>query len=226
MAMTVIILGLAIEGVVRWFIYTALLWIMIKIQKLNYNFFGLMAVSAGAIAVSYIPWVGAYLAYPVLVFGLWKVTGADIVPDVVFTVAITRALMFCVNLFLLGALMGDLRPDLNASARTEQEEEHEVAEEEEPEEAVQTKVTAKQFTIGDAHANPKAKHLALKGVSINPSQALAMLSDGKSFHTLGTGEVFQARSPQGSDTVRVEEIHRSHVILTINDQDRVRLSIK
>src|SRR5688572_6679136 len=101
--MTVIILVLAIEGVVRWFIYTALLWIMIKIQKLNYNFFGLMAVSAGAIAVSYIPWAGPYLAYPVLVFGLWKVTGADIVPDVVFTVAITRALMFCVNLFLLGA---------------------------------------------------------------------------------------------------------------------------
>jgi hypothetical protein len=102
------IVVMLVGGIVHWVIYTALLWIMIKIQKLNYNFLGLIGSSALASAIDYVPVVGPYVAAAVLVLCLWKVTGAEIAPDIMFTVSIAGALMFCANLFILGALMGEL----------------------------------------------------------------------------------------------------------------------
>jgi hypothetical protein len=97
-----------VVGVAKWLIYTSLLWLMIKIQKMQFNWLGLLGSSAAATALGYIPVVGPYVGWAVLVLCLWKVTHADIAPDVLFTVSIAGALMFCVNLFVLGALMGDL----------------------------------------------------------------------------------------------------------------------
>ena len=55
---------------------------------------------------------GAYISGPivflVLLYRVKKTTGADYV-DALFTVAISRALLFVANLFLLAALMGDWR---------------------------------------------------------------------------------------------------------------------
>lgn len=102
------ILAMVVVGIAHWAIYTALLWIMIKVQKLNYNWLGLLGSSALASAIDYIPVVGPYLGWVALVICLQKVTQADIAPDVLFTVAIAGSLMFCVNLFLLGSLMGTL----------------------------------------------------------------------------------------------------------------------
>lgn len=102
------IVAMVVVGIAHWAIYTALLWIMIKIQKLNFNWLGLLGSSALASAIDYIPVVGPYLGWVVLVICLQKVTQADIAPDVLFTVAIAGSLMFCVNLFLLGSLMGTL----------------------------------------------------------------------------------------------------------------------
>lgn len=95
-------------GLGKWLIYTGLLWGMIKIQKFDYNVLGLFASSLVATALGYIPFVGHYIGWVVLVLCLWKCTGAPIAPDVFFTVGIAGALMFCVNLFVIGALMGDL----------------------------------------------------------------------------------------------------------------------
>ncbi|HTD68291.1 MAG TPA: hypothetical protein VK846_17335 [Candidatus Limnocylindria bacterium] len=95
-------------GLGKWLIYTGLLWLMIKIQKLNYNLLGLFASSLLATGLGYIPLVGQYVGWAVLVLCLWKCTGADIAPDVLFTVGVAGALMFCVNLFAIGALMGSL----------------------------------------------------------------------------------------------------------------------
>src|SRR5262245_7860855 len=114
--MDAIDIALVIGTAIRWLVYTALLWIMIKIQKLNYNTAGLFASSLAAVLVSFIPYGGSYLSYVVLVICLWKCTGADIAPDIIFTVAIAGALMFCFNLWVIGMLMGSLRPDLAKTA--------------------------------------------------------------------------------------------------------------
>jgi hypothetical protein len=95
-------------GLAHWLVYTALLWMMIKLQKMNYNLLGLLGSSLLASACDYIPIVGCYLGWAVLVICLWKCTGADIAPDVLFTVGVAGALMFCVNLFVIGWLMGNL----------------------------------------------------------------------------------------------------------------------
>ena len=102
----ILVLGL------KWLVYTGLLWGMLRVQKLNYNLLGLFGSSLLATLVALIPVAGSYLSYAVLIICLWKCTGADIAPDITFTVGISGALMFCVNLFVIGALMGRLRPDL------------------------------------------------------------------------------------------------------------------
>ena len=109
MEIIVAILILAAIGVAKWLVYTGLLYAMIRVQKLNCHVLGLFGSSLLGTVISYLPVVGPYAAWAVLVLCLWKCTGAEIVPDVFFTVTIASALMFCVNLFVIGALMGDLR---------------------------------------------------------------------------------------------------------------------
>ena len=103
---------LAIEFVARTVILLGLLWMMIKIQKLDqqfdYRFLGLAGAAALASGLDMIPYVGHPFAVPVLLVCIKKVTHADYI-DALFTIAIAYALMFCVNLFILGSLMGDLR---------------------------------------------------------------------------------------------------------------------
>lgn len=102
-----LVIGIGVLGIialVKWLVYTGLLWVMIKIQKLNYNVPGLFASSLLATLVGFLPFVGAYVSWAVLVICLWKCTGADIFPDVAFTVAIAGALMFCLHLWAFGAL--------------------------------------------------------------------------------------------------------------------------
>jgi len=109
-----------IEFVLQTAILLGLLWGMIKIQKLDqhttYRFLGLLVAAVLATGLDMIPYAGHYLAVAALLLCIKKTTGAPYV-DVLFTVAISYALMFGVNLFILGSLMGDLRP----SARNSEE---------------------------------------------------------------------------------------------------------
>lgn len=109
-----------IEFALQTAILLGLLWGMIKIQKLDqhttYRFLWLLGAAALATGLDMIPYAGHYLAVAALLLCIKKTTGAPYV-DVLFTVAISYALMFGVNLFILGSLMGDLRP----SARNSEE---------------------------------------------------------------------------------------------------------
>jgi len=116
-----------IKFAVQTAILFGLLWGMIKIQKLDqkfeYNFLWLLGSAALATGLDQIlqmtlgHFIGIYFAsyistpivVTVLLLCLKKVTHAPYV-DVLFTVAISYALLFGVNLFILESLMGDLRP--------------------------------------------------------------------------------------------------------------------
>lgn len=246
------ILPLLIGTAAKWLVYTFLLWVMIKIQKLNYNVLGLLGSSAAAIAVSFIPYAGSYLSYVVLVLCLWKCTRADIAPDIIFTVAVAGALMFCFNLWALGALMGDLRPDMKLAARSEAPAADIADEDDSPQAPVpaaepssltpsaETKkapeaskpAAASQPGPAIAAATtepalpPKAKGLALKGVSLQAAQPLAMIGFGTRVYTLSPGEAAVMESAQGKIKVRCEEVAQSSVVLTIDQTDKVTLRLQ
>jgi hypothetical protein len=84
------------------------LTIMIKFQSLQFNFLGILIAAAAASGLEMIPYVGHYLAVIVLYAVIAKVTGASLYPDTAYTVAVAYALMFAMNLFVLGSLMGNL----------------------------------------------------------------------------------------------------------------------
>ena len=90
---------LIIEYAARTVVLTLLLWLMVKLQKLNYFFLGLLGSAAVACALDTIPYVGHYLAVPVLYLCIWKITQASLMPDAVFTVVVSYALMFAVKVF-------------------------------------------------------------------------------------------------------------------------------
>src|SRR5882724_8620460 len=111
------ILALGIEFLVQAAFLVVALWIMLKLQKLEYNVPGLLGAAALASALDMIPYAGHALSISVLLFTMTKVTRSEYV-DVLFTVAVGYALMFGMNLFLLGVLMGDLRPSAKPDKET------------------------------------------------------------------------------------------------------------
>src|SRR6267378_5007314 len=110
--MPYLLLGLLIHFAVQTVFLMAALWLMIKLQKLNYNFLGLLGAASLASAIKLIPlpfYIADIISCAALLFCISKVTGAEYI-DVKFTVVIGYALMFGMNLGLFGALLGDLRP--------------------------------------------------------------------------------------------------------------------
>ena len=113
--MPLVVLSYAIEYVIQTGFLLLALWVMIKIQKLDYNFLGLLGTAMLGSGLDMIPFIGHFIAVAALYICIWKVTRADLFPDAVFTVLVSYALTFCMNLFLIGALMDDLRPSSNSS---------------------------------------------------------------------------------------------------------------
>ena len=83
-------LSYAIEFAVQAVFMTAALWMMIKIQSLNYTFLGLLICGALSSAIDIIPHFGHYLAVPTLYVCVARMTRADVFPDAVFTVVVQQ----------------------------------------------------------------------------------------------------------------------------------------
>jgi hypothetical protein len=237
--------------VVKWLVYTALLWGMIKVQKMQYNLLGLLGSSALATLINFIPVVGCYLSWAVLVLCLWKVTHSDIVPDVLFTVGIAGAIMFCLNLWAFAALMGDLRPGLQADSEDAGPAFAEIVEEDDapakpvaapkpaPEPSRQSgsspvgKLTdsvsrlIRSATPGPAPATSNLSHgLVLKGVVLQASQPSAMLMAGNKYYTIQAGEELVIPAANTNLKVRCNSIDRSLVSLTLNNAHELSLRVR
>ena len=224
------IASVAVMTVMKWMVYTGLLWGLIKVQKLNYNVLGLLGSSLAATLVGLIPVVGPYLASVVLVVCLWKCTGAEIYPDVVFTVGIAGALMFCVNLWAFGALMGTLRSDLAVSARGERDADTSAGT---GPGKKSNEVLAAASAVKPAAApvdtvvvvQTNLNVLTLKGISFNATQPSVMIFDGSRLHSVGAGEVFTATLPQGRTKLRCETITRTFVVLKTEQGEPITVSL-
>jgi hypothetical protein len=212
------ILILAIEFLIHGSILLALLWIMIKLQKLNYHFLGLLGSAALASGLDMIPHFGHMLAVPVLYFCIWKVTRSCIFPDAAFTVVISYALMFCVNLFIMGMLMGDLRPSDNENGgdeKTAQEPAAESPQASAPQKPVPDSATNSLPTADAKEAEAIAKKFSIKGITRNADKSSLTLQSGKKINTVFLGQMASVQTDDGLVSVRFADLGEDSVTLNI-----------
>ena len=226
-----------IEFFVQTVFLTLALWIMIKLQKLDYNFLGLLGSAALACAVDGIlnaalhPWfdgMATYISAPfflaVLYVCLKKLTNADHV-DVIFTMCIGGALRFGMNLWLIGALMGDLRPSAGNSGEYDTDVQL-------PETNVVQQIVVKTNrpatgTLGQPAAQPGPPQFApatnvlfsVKGVSRNGAKSAVTIQTGKRTYTIMLGESALTHTSDGPVSVRFKELGDGWVVLAIDGKD-------
>jgi hypothetical protein len=200
------------------------LWFMVRIQKFQYTFIGLLGSAALASALDMIPYVGHYIAVPVLYICLLKVTREDLV-GVVFTSAISYALVFGMNLFVLASLMGDLR----ASARERDEanpltvaqvldtgESDVIDADDRPMPPTSTPAPATTQTADHASTAPDpSRGFVLKGVINTGSRSTAMISAGGKTYTLMLGESTIVQTATGRANVTLEKVGESSATINI-----------
>ena len=220
------ILAFAKEFLVQAAFLALALWIMIKVQKLEYNVPGLLGAAALASALDMIPYAGHPLAVGVLLFTMTKVTRSEYV-DVAFTVFVGYALMFGMNLFLLGALLGDLRPSARSNDRLEDKMEQEgpstaAAETTAPtetEEPAAIKPAPSTVTNKPEEVKQKpspAGSFSLKGLTKNAKNSVATVHTGTRTYTIGIGETMQMETPQGKVPVKLEAVNDNSVVLNVD----------
>jgi hypothetical protein len=105
-----ILIGLGILFVVRWLLFTAIIWGMLRVQSLNFTWPGLLLTTALASVAYFIPLgiLAAAVAFVVVYAGLKKVTQAEHT-DLMFTIVIGNAVMYVAGLWLLAAVLPDFR---------------------------------------------------------------------------------------------------------------------
>jgi len=231
---------LLIEFVVQTVIFCALLWMMIKIQKLDqhfeFRFVGVLGTAALVTGLDLLldrtvghflgEYLASYITVPitstVLVVCLKKVTGADLV-DIIFTGAIAYALMFAVNLFILGSLMGNLRP----AARNPDEFETATQQQEitaQPQPAPRTNPPASippTNSITQSPAKPAEKanpHISVKGVTRNGAQSAVSIQTETKGYTLFLGESLTVQTADGPLPVHFTELGKDWVTLEIGGE--------
>ena len=210
-----------------WFIgfafQTAILFavvlILIKLQKLDqqvkFHFLKVLAVAALASGLDMIPYFGHYISVSALLVGIKFVTGSPYA-DVLFTVGISYAVMFAVNLFIIGSFMGDLRPSARDAGKPGQLEgaPQEQTVETEPEKVAKTNPPAlrRSFQSGAGACHP----LAIKGVSRNGAKSVVTVDTGTKAYTLFLGDTLNMQTAEGTSRVRFENLDADWVTLNID----------
>jgi hypothetical protein len=223
-----------IEVVIQTVFLALALWIMIMIQKLNYQILGLLGTAALVSAIDrgldlvLGHYLGTYettsistpFVLAVLYFCLKKVTLADRT-DIYFTVGVGYALVFCMNLWLLGALLGDLRPsarfsepDNTAALATETNDTPDAPPT--PPAASVTNPPARSAAIPAAPDSP----FVINGITRNGANSTVTVQNGKKTMTIFLGEAVMFQTADGPASVRFKELNKDSVVLTVNDRDK------
>ena len=220
----------------------AALWIMIKVQKLDYHFLGLVGSAALASAIDLIPLpfhVTDLISCSVLLVCISKVTGSEYV-DVMFTVFVGYALMFGMNLWLLGTMMADLRPSAIA-AENQSVPEAVLLEEDAPatpeaaaipgnRERLQPPAKAATTASAPEQTGPAAKptsattpgkplpRLSVKALTRNGAKSSVTLESGQRPCTLFLGDSEVLQTADGKVDVHFDELTPQWIVLTVAGQ--------
>ena len=218
------LVGLLIYFAVQTVFLLAALWVMIKVQKLNYNFLGLLGAAALASAIKLIPLpfhIADIISCTVLLFCISKVTGAEYI-DVKFTVVVGYALMFAVNMFLLGALMGDLRPSAREAENHRIREEMEHKDDTASAHQAPTAGTNTAPLAGNSQAlkspEPALPKLSVKSLIRNGARSCVTLQSEKDSRTIFLGDSELVQTTNGPFNVHFDGLTDELVLLSVGEQ--------
>lgn len=217
--MTVLIIGYMARTVVL----TLLLWIMVQLQKLDYFFLGLLGSAALACALDTIPYFGHYLAVPVLYICIWKITRASLMPDAVFTVVVSYALMFLVKILLLTALIGDLRPAADYQDQPEARSAIIGSKSAPPARAAppatnQLPAIAVPANVPAKSADDWLKDISVKGVTANGNKSMLLISANKKSYTLVMNEQTEVQTATGPCRMRLANLSEAWATVEVNGE--------
>ncbi len=232
------VLGLAIEFSIRTVFLGLALWVMIKIQELEWNFLGLLGSAALASSLDMIPFVGHCLAVVALWLCLLKATNGDLFPDIALTVAVGYALVFCMNLFVLGSLMGNLRhPHKHAAlappvmdAGSDNKSKPDKPEPDKPPEIKQPipvvvargpdPLPAPQPSSPPATktAREVIRNFSVKGIIEGIAKPVGTIHSGLRSYSLVAGETRSMETKDGRIAVRFDGVRDHQAILTISGE--------
>lgn len=213
---TVLAIGLVITFCFRFIPLLTFLWVMIKIQKLNYQWLPLIGAAFLASALDMIPFVGHFLAVPILYFCIWKITQATLVPDATFTVALSYTLMRCLRWILLAYAP---MPGLHTASAPNNFDDATNA----PAVAiVQTTNQEADTTATPAPPGPLdskiAADISVKGVSGGANNALVTIQYAKKNYVISLGEGVSISTDEGLVSVRFLATDGNNVTLAVNGQ--------
>jgi hypothetical protein len=213
------ILALLIEFAFQTVVLFALVFILIKFQKLDqhdgFHFLKVLGVCALSGGLDMIPYFGHYISVSALLVGIKRVTGSPYT-DVLFTVGISYALMFVVDLFIIASLMGDLRP----SAGDAGEPAHfggaprEQTVGMDPEEIDETNPPAS--TVVSNAVAVRVTRYTIKGLSRNGAKSVVTVDTGTKAYTLFLGDTLSMQTAEGTSRVRFETLDADWVTLNID----------
>jgi len=228
-------LGFATQTVILF----ALVWIMIKLQKLDQNFkfhfLKLLGVVTLASVLETLPFVGIELSGTALWMGIKYVTRSPFI-DALFTAFISSMLLFAVNMFILGSLMGDLRPSARhagnpvrlehatrvQTVKTEPEtiaKTNPPAPVANPNPAPAAVSTATPNSAPQVSAKPApvdASHFTIKGITRNGTKSMVIINTGTKTHTLFLGDSFDLQTAAGVSSVQFESLDEDWVTLNVD----------
>ncbi len=225
--MTGNLIVIGVDFLARTALLTLLLWVMIKLQKFDYVLISLIAAAALASGLDMIPHIGHYLAIPVLYFCVWKITQSSLVPDAVLTVAIAYALMFLINMLVLTALIGDLRPSARLHEPDELESETNFLSAATSTEPTSGKKLPANASGPSAKTNLPASNQAqtaeviaanfiLKGIARNGDKSVVVIDTGVKTYSLFIGDLTTAKTADGTCLLRLDEVTPDGVVVEIN----------
>jgi hypothetical protein len=217
---------------------------MIKLQKLDQNFkfhfLKLLGVVVLASALDMIPRVGIELSCTALWMGIKYVTRSPYI-DALFTAFISSMLLFAVNMFILGSLMGDLQPSAKHAGGPGQ------LGHTPPVQAAKTGTETIAITnppAPAATANPapaavsnpapqisvkpalvEASRFTIKGITRNGAKSVVIINTGTKTHTLFLGDSFNMQTATGISSVQFENLDEDWVTLNV-DGNPVKLPVR
>ena len=228
--------------IIRWALFTAVIWGLLRMQSLNYTWPGLLLTTAIGSIAYFIPvgFIAAAAAFVIVYIGLKKVTQAEH-SDLVFSIVINNAIMYVAGLWLLAAVLPDfhtLRVAAEAKAAKEEEETSMIpnyagmlnkasntfataasrGEDSGTNQPVSKIAKAGSNQVAKvsnqaAAATGKATGLKLKGITMMNDGGLAMIQAGDKMETVGEKESITLREKSGVTRYVCESITTNQVVL-------------
>ena len=191
---------------IHWVVYALVLLILMKAQGWRVSMIALLGSTALATALAQIPVAGPFVATAALVLWIWKASGSDLI-DSVFSVVIAGALMFAFQLFVLTALMGDLRLSWGNPGDAEPLDPDAILE-------------VPAANSWDGPRGDEKALLYLKGITLSSHQNMVLIGSGTAHYPFTNGEHAIIRSPKGRLTVLCESIQTNEAVVRVDLNDR------